>query len=493
MANRRVKSKLKTAANDTNIGLPKTKRAEKAGMDARALDAFTNVPARMGFGTASLAEGADYEMNRLTNNYWLMNVLFRNQWLARRIVEGPAKDMCKAWPRLQCEVDPKEIKKFDRTIQRTFTPKRIQKAIVRARLFGGAGALMVLDGHEDYLDEPLDLDDVTPGSYKGLIVFDRWSGITPEDEINDDYNSPVDFGLPKYYQVRGYDGASFRVHCSRILRFTGPEVPPPEEQTCMSWGISVLELVFEEMRKRDNMSWSILSLMFRAQILAMTNPNLAGLISGVGSSGAAATLAAKQLELQNELMSNQSLLVMGKDSKLETHQYTFAGMAEIYNEFRKDLAGCADYTVTRLFGTTITGLGQGNDQDERIYEEKIAGHQNDEMRPQLDKLYPVVCMSEWGEVPDDLDFVFPSIRVLTEKEKAELAKDAGEAILSFYNAGVISQKTALLEAKQLSDVTGIFSNIQPEDIDAADDKPTPQLELAGAGKEDGTLPTGDDE
>lgn len=488
------KSRIIRPAADASLGLPTNAKQALAAMDAQALDAFRNVAARMGQGTPSLGEGAEYELIRWTNDYWLMITMFRNHWLSRRIVEGPAKDMCKAWPRLQCEVDPKQIKLFDRTIQRTFTPKRVQKAITWARLFGGAGALMVIDGHEDILEEPLDLDDVNPGSYKGLIVFDRWSGITPENELNDDINSPVDFGLPKYYQVKTMEGDAFRVHASRILRFTGPEVPQPELQASMLWGVSVLEPAYETIRKCDNLSWSILQLSFRAQILAMTNPDLASLISGVGVSGKAAELAAKKLQVQNELLSNQSMLVMGKDATLQTHQASFSGLSEIYQEFKMDLAGAADYTVTRLFGRTSTGLGQSNDQDERMYEDKIAQHQNDEVRPQLDKLYPVVAMSEWGEVPDDLDFMFPSIRVLTEKEKAELAKDAGELIVSLYSSGIISQKTAMLEIKQLSDVTGIGTNIQPEDIEAADDTATPQLELAGAGKdEDATLPSGDED
>jgi phage-related protein (TIGR01555 family) len=497
MANSRIKKPvLKTQANDNNIGLPKTKKAAKAAAaDAAVMDAFRNVPARMGQGTPSLGQAAEYVMERWTNDYWLMLTLFRNHWISRKIVEGPAKDMTKAWPRLQTEMNPKLIQKFDRTIQRTFTPKRIQRAITWARLFGGAGALMVIDGHEDILDKQLDLDDVNPGSYKGLIVFDRWSGITPGNELNDDLDSPVDFGLPKFYTVKGQNGDSFEVHSSRILRFTGPEVPNPEFQASMMWGISVLEVAYEEIRKRDNLSWAILQLMFRAQILTMVNPNLASLISGVGASGQAATLAATQLQAQNELMSNQSLLVLPKDGSLQSHQYTFGGVSEIYQQFQMDISGAADYTVTRLFGRTATGLSQGNDADERIYEEKIAQHQNDEVRPQLDKLYPIIAMSEWGEVPDDLDFTFPSIRVLTEKEKAELAKDGSEAILAFYNGGVISQKTALLELKQQSDVTGIGTNVTDADIKAANDQVIDPMEVAAAGAKDDSIGGGgfDDE
>lgn len=459
--------------------IKKSVKQSKAS-DAIANDAFTNALARLGHGTPSVAEGVDYELVRWSNDYWLMITLFRNHWISRRIVEKPAEDMTKAWAKLQCNMDPDDISSFDRTIRRTFTVQRIKKAIKWARLFGGAGALIVIDGHEDILDKPLELDDVTPGSYKGLIVFDRWSGITPSIEIATDINSPVDFNLPEYYDVHGESGETFRVHHSRILRFIGPEVPIPENQSQMHWGISELEIAYEEIKKRDNASWSILSLMFRAQILSQVNPELASLISGLGASKGAMQKYQQVMQAQNELMSNQSMLVMGKDSSLQSHQYSFGGISDVYQQFQMDIAGAAKIPVSILFGRTVTGIGQSNDADIRIYEQEIAQKQEDELRPQLDKLFPVICMSEIGEVPDDFDFVFPSIRVLTEEEKSKLALDGTTAIMMPFSAGVTSQKTTLQELKSLAENTSIFTNITDKEIAEADDLPQIPIEVEQA-------------
>lgn len=436
-------------------------------------DAFRNAAARLGFGTPSLPEATEYVLERWTNDYWLMITLYRNHWIARRGIDGPAHDMTKAWAKLDCQVSPEDIAKFDRTISRTQTPARVRKAIKWARLFGGAGALMVIDGHEDRLDEPLDLDDVMPRSYKGLIVFDRWSGITPGLDVCTDINRPLDYGLPEFYDVRpsGAEGESFQVHCSRILRFTGPDVPSPEFEAQQRWGISVLEIAFDELKKRDNASWTILNLMFRAQILTQVNPELASIVSGAAAGGKAVVQLAQVMEMQNQLMSNQSTLILPKDGKLEAHQYSFAGLGDIYAQFQMDIAGAFRSTVTRMFGRTITGLGQTNDADEQQYQDTITEYQTDEVKPQLEKLYPVVAMSEWGEVPDDLDMTFPSIRSMTEKEKAELAKDATEAIMAPFNAGIrgYGSKTVLKEVRKLSERTGIGATISDEMIDAAPD------------------------
>jgi phage-related protein (TIGR01555 family) len=471
----RAKTK-KRIARDKKPALPAGVQQPSIG-----LDYFSNMLARMGAGTPSLAEGTEYVMERLSLNYWLMLTLYRNHWLARRIVDLPATDMTRAWPKIISDMEPDDIKQVDRTVRRSYCPRQIRRAIKWARLYGGGGCVMAIKGHEKFLEEPLDLDDVNPQSFMGLIPFDRWVGITPEGRLSEDLKHPQEWGLPEFYKCQAEDtGSSFRIHSSRILRFTGPEVPVPEFQASQYWGISVLELVFETIRKLDNASWSVLQLLFRANLIARIDPALAETLSGLGASSAALARYNAVMQAQNQLLSNQSMLVMGKDADMKSIQYSFGGIGEVLAQFQMDASGAADIPVTRLFGRTITGLGQSNDADERYYEERIAQNQDEDVRPPLDKLYPVICMSEFGEVPDDLDLHFPSIRVLQEEEKAELAEKSSAAILAAFNTQVIGRKTTLKELRSVGDLTGIFTNITDEEIDKAEEEPEPPVEAPGA-------------
>lgn len=438
-----------------------------------AFDYFTNAMARTGFGTASIPEATEYNLERLSNDYFLMLTLYRNHWIARRIVDVPSTDMTRAWPKMQCDRSPQDLEKFKQRITRSYTPSAIRTAIKWARLYGGAGGLITIRGHEDILDEPLDLDDVTPNSFLGVTPFDRWVGIYPEGMVRDDYGHPSDWGMPEYYTVRGPDTSeSFRIHASRILRFCGPSVPTPELQAQIYWGISVLEIVWEELKKRDNASFAILNLLFRANLIAQVNPELAQMLSGLGSNQTALKNFWARMQAQNEILSNQSMLILGKDADMKQIQYSFSGMDGLYGMFQMDVAGAAEIPVTRLFGRTVTGLGQSNDADERYYEEMIASRQHEELQPQLDKLYPVVAMSTFGEVPDDMDITFPSVRVLTEEEKADLVEKTSAPVLAAYNAGLISQRSALKDLRQIGDLAGtVFTNITDEDIEKAETEP----------------------
>lgn len=439
---------------------------------AEANDGYSNQPARLGQGTSNLVGGSEYPISRFSNDYGTLNALYRNHWMARRIIEVPAQDMVKAWPTITSELTADDLKKFDRTLARTGTKKAILTAMKWARLFGGAGALIAIDGQEDMLDEPLDRDSIGIGSFRGLIPFDRWSGINPSTGICTDINQPLQFGLPESYQVHPPfgGGKSFRVHASRILRFTGPDIPSPEFQAQSFWGISVLEPVFEELTKIDSASWSIINLLFRAQILSEVNPELSNLLSGAGTSQEALKKVHQRLSEKNALLSNQGLNILGEGGSLQSSTYSFGGVSDVLQQFQLFVSGAAQIPVSILYGRTISGLGQSNDADLQIYEDRIAQWQNADMRPVLEQqLYPVICMSEFGEVPEDLDLDFPSIRSMTGKDKVELMKTGSDAIIAGFEKGVYGRKTTLTGLKRLGDPIGEYSWITQDLIDAADD------------------------
>jgi hypothetical protein len=110
----------------------------------------------------------------------------------------------------------------------------------------------------------------------------------------------------------------------------------------------------------------------------------------------------------------------------------------------------------------------------------VSTKQRRELKPGMKKLFPIIAMSTWGEVPDDFDFRYRPIRTLSAEQMAELADKKSKSIVEVYNSGLISQKIGMKELRQLEDETGLFSNITDEDIEAADNTLTPQDELAGS-------------
>ncbi|HBS60877.1 MAG TPA: hypothetical protein DEA44_16645, partial [Firmicutes bacterium] len=60
------------------------------------------------------------------------------------------------------------------------------------------------------------------------------------------------------------------------------------------------------------------------------------------------------------------------------------------------------------------------------------------MRSPLDKLLPIMFMSEFGAIPDDLDYQFNKVRTPSAKESTDLASTRTTAVQGVYDSGMIS-------------------------------------------------------
>lgn len=428
-------------------------------------DAFSNVLARLGAQTPNLMEGTEYLNTRLTQNYNLMNTLYRSHWIVRKIIDTIPEDMTRNWIKINSQLGPEEVRKIDKIWKRKGVKAKILKGLKWGRLYGGAAALIMIEGHEDYLEYELDYDLVFPGTFKGLMIVDRWSGISPDIETVDDINSN-EFGLPRFYRLTVDDGKSFKVHHSRILRFTGRDLPHWEQVAEMMWGASEIEAVFDELKKRDNTSWNIAQLIFLANLRVLKMDQL-GQDLAVNNDKAKEDLY-NTLQMQNWLMSNMGLYVMDKEDDFATHQYSFSGLNEIYESFMLDVSGASNIPATKLFGRAPAGLNATGESDLENYHETIQQGQESTLAPILDKLLPIICLSELGYIPDDLDYDFNPIQTPNDDEVAELVDKKTTSVINAYQAGLLTQQAGMKELKQMSEATGMFTNITDEDIANAD-------------------------
>lgn len=444
---------------------------------ARALDAFTNVLARLGAGTPNLLEGTEYSLQRISRDFNTLNALYRESWIVRRIIDVIPADMLKNWITITSGLDPDVEKRLSLTLRRTQLIDKLKRGMQWGRLYGGALGVMLVK-HQGYdLSQPLQLDWIMPGDFAGLLIFDRWNGVNPSSELIEDISNP-DYGYPKYYTVTDpAGGGSVKIHHSRVIRFTGNTLPFWEEIAEMQWGASVVESIFDELRKRDNVSWNIAQLTFMANIRVLKMQDLGQLLAATDNESQAELL--RTLEAQNMLLNNMGMQVMDAADGLETHQYTFGGLADCYQQFIMDISGAAEIPVTRLFGRSPSGLNATGESDLQNYYDMIAEKQESYLRPILNKVLPPFIISTLGSLPDDFDFEFDPVAEPTDKERADLAKCGTDNVVAAYNAGLISQRTALQELKQQSERTGVWTNITDEDIERASDTVEQPGEMGG--------------
>lgn len=431
--------------------------------DAEAVavhDAFSNALFRLGYGSQSPLEATEYPLTRMTDNYALLNSLYRDNWVVQNVVGLMVDDMLREWYVLQGGTTPEQQAALAQVERKIHLRARINEGLRWGRLYGGAAGLIMIRGQED-LSKPLDLDLVFPGSFQGLYILDRWQGITPNLGLVFDGGEEV----PESYSITDGQGHTVAtVHNSRVVRFTGRDLPRIERQTELYWGESEVEALYKDVVAHDNVSANMAALTFQANINTMEVKGLEQLLSM--SSPEVQRRFWNTMQAIGVMRSNFGMQLVEQGNQIKNTQYTFTGLDEVYESMCLNLCGASHYPMTKLFGRSPGGLNSTGDSDLQNYYDYVDSQREAKLRPALEKLIPVLCMSTWGYVPDDLEISFPPLWTPTAKEVAEIAKSKAETITTAYQAGLLNVDTAQKELKKLEDETGLFGSISDEEIAA---------------------------
>ena len=441
--------------------------AEQARILA-SMDGYSNAAAFLGADSPLISSGT-FVPSGLTSDPRLLTTAYREFWLATRIIDTPAEDMTRAWYTLTGKIPEEDLDDLKRLEARHSVKQELTNAIRWARLYGGSLALMVIRGDADRLDQPLNLDLLPPDCFQGLLVLDRAMGISPSMELETDLDDP-DYGLPMFYTVEMGVGecTSMKIHHSRVLRFVGRELPPMEMLSENYWGASELEHVWDELQKRSATSANIAQLVFQANITTLKMGDFGDTVAM--STKEAQTAVRTLISEENRFRTSFGLQLLSKEDSLENHSYSFTGLSEVYEAFVMDVAGAAEIPATKLFGRSPQGFQSTGESDLRNYYEMVAGLQERHLRPALDRLLPVMAISCWGFLPDDLSFVFNPLATETPQERAQLLKDLSDPIIRQFECGMITRESAVAELKALGEPYGAFSKIE-----AAKDEPAGNL------------------
>ena len=424
-----------------------------------AEDGYSNAAAFLGTESPLLSAGT-FVPSGLSSNFRLLTTTYRECWLATRIIDTPAEDMTRSWYTLTGKFDPEDLADLKRLEAKHSVKQELTDAIRWARLFGGSLALMVIDGEGDRLEEPLDLELLPPDCFQGLLVLDRAMGISPSLELVTDLNDP-DYGLPMYYTVNIDDGenSTLTIHHSRLLRFVGRPLPRADQMAEDYWGASELEHIWDELQKRSATSANIAQLVFQANITTLKMSNFGDKVA-MGSDRARNALR-NMISEENRFRTSFGLQILSKDDSLETHSYTFSGLNDIYESFMMDIAGAAEIPATKLFGRSPQGFQSTGEAELRNYYEMISGLQERDLRPALERLLPVMAISCFGYLPEDLDFVFNPLATVTAEESEELAGKLTDRVEKLYRAGLLTYEEARSELKTVGEKYAAYSGIDP--------------------------------
>ena len=337
-------------------------------------------------------------------------------WLAKRIVNRPVKDMLRAGWTIE-GLDDLQQQQLRHLAQRIDLVQNVLRLLTYVRLYGKGYLLFgTADG--------LALDQALPTQLTGRLQYmtvvkpsklvpDHRQLLSPEQA-----NGRTD--RYAYYKMSLANGQQVNIHHTRLMIVEHGDSAE-----------SVLQEVQQTLLNYASTQSAAVSLVHEAKIDVIRMPNLMNAIVERTKDTLERFQAAAFLKGIN------GMLVIDKEEEYQSKTYSFAGLPELMREFAVQTAGAADIPYTILFGQSPAGMNATGEHDTRNYYDRIATDQEWILRPILQKLYEIMACSLFGQVPESFQFYFNPLWQLDPKTRSEIEKANAERDQAYLQLNII--------------------------------------------------------
>jgi len=442
----------------------------------RRTDAWQNQAT--GIGTAADKSVAGrFEYTRRLTDMELTN-LYNASPTAAKIVEKRPEEIFRAGYELEADgVDVSEAEDLYEHLQdELHVDEHFQTAETLANLYGGY--LLVMGADDGNMpDEPLDENRIK--SFSWLNGMDRRFAYVlsyytdpqnpkcgqPETYLTSNAVAGVQMGRssaraytkPKSAEELRRSGFfTSVVHETRCLRFEGVRTDPITMASLAGWTWSVMQRVYDEMKKFEHAFDSTGYLLSDASQAVFT---LKGLINQISAGNLG--LVEKRIAWLEQWRSVMHGIVIDEGEKFERSPTTFAGIADVLDKMMLKFCAACDMPVTEIFGRAAGGLQApaANDAETRKWFDKIDTQRRTKVAPKLRRLCRLVTLA--GDSPIKVPKVtktgrplkwqinFKPLLVPTDKEQADTELAVAQRDQIYANLEVVSTEELALDRQEL--------------------------------------------
>lgn len=366
-----------------------------------------------------------------------LDAAYRGDWIARKVVDIPAKDATREWRSWQADQD--QITLLEKEEKRLGLQKCVLSALIKARLYGGA--VIVIGINDDDPSKELNPDTVKQGGISYLHAASRHE--ISAGPISRDLLSPY-YDQPEYYEAASGSAGIARIHPSRVARFLGCEVPD-RNQAISGWGDSILDAIKDAVRHAGLAQAEIASMMQEACVDVIRIP---GFMQNL-STAAYREKILTRFQLAATGKSINRALMLDKDEEWDKVSQNFSNLPELMRIYLNIAAGAGDIPATRLLGQAPSGLNATGDSDIRNYYDNVGSEQRNTISPALCILDESLIRSALGARPEEIYYIWKPLWQMSETEKADNMLKKSQAISNFVNTGLFSTEVLAAAAANM--------------------------------------------
>lgn len=348
----------------------------------------------------------------VSNMRQVLNQCYVELGLVKIICDVPVDDGFRGGIEINSkQLDESQIEQLQISIDRDNDLNSVKQAQKWNRLFGGAGVLILTDQDPE---EPLDIASIGTDTPLEFRPVDMWELF---------WNAQNTEGYDPSLQVENFEHYNYygeRIHKSRVMRLKGLEAPSFIRPRLRGWGFSVVEILVRSLNqylKSTDLAFEVLD-EFKIDVY-----KIRGLVNTLMSPQGFEKVF-RQVQLTNYQKNFQNALVIDKEDEWDHKQLSFAGLAEMMQQIRMQVAADMCMPITKLFGTSTSGgLGNTDQNDMENYNSMVESQVRDKAKYDILRICEIKCQKLFGFIPDDLSISFKPLRVLSA-EQEENVKNA---------------------------------------------------------------------
>jgi len=391
-----------------------------------------------------------------------LSAIYEQDAIAARIVDRLVDDATRGSWTLRGESAPFDFSPTRSTLESLDMMGSIASAWRWARLYGGALLLVEVDDSLP-VDEPLDLS-----SASQIVGFQVIESPFLSVDVYDPKKGLRGIVSPEHYLVSSpIQGASLKIHRSRVIRFDGVRVSPARMLANGGWGPSVIDRVYSELSALGEVLGYCRAVLHDISIQVY---KITGLREQICSSPAGEAEIRKMLETIR--MSTDTLHALAIDSEDEFLEIsrTVAGLDTLVEKFVDAVVRASPQPRTIILGEAPSGMNASGDSELRSWFDLVAAEQKLVLTPAITRILGIELeLQRQRGIPAPAEFSI-DYRVLwqpTERERTEALLRVAQADQIYLLNGVIAPDE--IRARLISE--GVLVGLDAPDVGELEDPP----------------------
>lgn len=396
----------------------------------RFYDGMKNVLSGLGTGRDSHAAGSAWYNRPMSQPE--IEAAYRTSWLAKKIHDVPPTDMIAPWRVWQAT--PDQVTAIEKEERRLGLKKRVRKAMIFARMYGGSAIMMGIAGDDP--SQPLDLNRVKLGGLSYLHVLTRHE--VTVSGIDMDPGSST-YGEPLAYMVNG-GGNMVSVHPTRMVRFTFGDLPDQLAFSESSWGDPLMTSLRDAIANADTAQGNFAALTSKALTSTLSTPGLLDIVS----TAAGEQKFIEKTRVMQAFRSMFNLNIVAGPSKtgdlgetLTDTSFSFANVPQMGSWFIQMAAAAASMPMTKLGSISPGGLNSAGDGDAENYIQLLSSGRELDLTPAIQMIDEPLIRSALGVRDEKIYFTWEPFQSESETDKVVNAQGRALAIKTLSDSGTM--------------------------------------------------------